>query len=263
MNTICCGIDIAWTESGKGPLLLLVHGLPFQKSMWSAVTPFLARHFRVVALDLPGFGGSELSPLEPSMDAYADVLDAFLAELKAPIALVAGHSMGGYALLNLASRHPKRLSGLILVCSRAIADTNEQAANRLAMATRLRTESPEFVADAMLPRMPRKGSVDLSLLGRIHQAMLPLRADGIAWCQKAIAGRPDFSVRLASIAHPALVLAGSHDSIVPVEESGIVAANFPDGRLAVIEDAGHCPMIEKPAETADAILRWAHGAGFA
>jgi len=251
------GCDISWSETGSGPLLVLVHGLPFHKGLWSEVSPRLQKQFRVVSLDLPGFGESSVSPEAPSMDAYADVLAAFLERHASAPAIVAGHSMGGYALLNLASRRPDRLAALAMVCSRATADSTDQAANRLAMATRLRTESADFVAEAMLPRMPRKGSMDLGLLGRVRAAMDPLRPDGIAWCQRAIAGRPDFSARLGSIPLPALVLAGSHDQVVPLEESGIMAANFRQGRLAVIEDAGHCPMIEKPRETADALLSWA------
>lgn len=251
--------DIFWTESGdpSHPPLLLVHGLPFHRGIWSEVVPRLQRQFRTISVDLPGFGESAVSPLAPSMDAYADILADLIARLAAGPALAAGHSMGGYALLNLASRMPERLAGLVMVCSRATADAPDQAANRMAMATRLRSESPEFVAEAMLPKMPRRGAATPGLLSRIRAAMDPLRADGIAWCQRAIAGRPDFSARLGSIPVPALVLAGSHDQVVPLEESGIMAANFRQGRLAVVEDAGHCPMLEKPPETADAILSWA------
>lgn len=258
MNDTLRGCEISWSESGNEslPLLLLVHGLPFHKGMWSEVVPRLQRQFRTVCVDLPGFGESGVSPELPSMDAYADLLADLIARLGDKPAIVAGHSMGGYALLNLASRFPTRLAGLVMVCSRATADAPDQVANRLAMATRLRTESPDFVAEAMLPRMPRRDSMAPGLLARIRATMDPLRADGIAWCQRAIANRPDYSSRLGSIPLPALVIAGSHDQVVPLEESGIMAANFRQGRLAVIEDAGHCPMLEKPRETAEALLTW-------
>jgi len=262
MRTILCDTEISWDESGDGPLLLLVHGLPFQKGMWTDILPFLETRFRVARIDLPGFGASAVPSQPPSMDVYADILAAFLRERAAAISLVVGHSMGGYALLNLATRHPRALDGLVMLDSRAIADEPEQASNRLAMATRLRTEAPEFVAEAMLPKMPRKGGGDQALSQRIREAMNPLRADGIAWCQRAIAVRPDYSARLGSILQPALVLTGMHDAIVPLEESGIMAANFHAGRLAVIDDAGHCPMMEKPRETAEALVAWARGAGF-
>lgn len=261
MVTRIDGIDISWAESGTGPLLLLIHGLPFQKGMWDDLAPHLERRFRVVRLDLPGFGQSAPPQGTPSMSGYADVVEGLLRSFGTEPALVAGHSMGGYALLDLAARFPDRLSGIAMVCSRAIADTPDQIANRNAMALRLRTEPPDFVAEAMLPRMARQGSADLALLKRIRAAMDPLRAEGIAWCQRAIAARPDFSARLGTIVTPALVLAGSHDAVVPLEESGIMAANFRDGRLAVIEGAGHMPMVEKPRETAAALLDWAKAAG--
>jgi pimeloyl-ACP methyl ester carboxylesterase len=250
-------VDISWTVSGSGPLLLLVHGLPFQKGMWNDVVPLLERHFRLARLDLPGFGESSAPQGTPSMSGYADILEGLLRTLGDERALVAGHSMGGYALLDLAERFPERLRGMVMLCSRAIADTPDQAANRKAMALRLKTEPPDFVAELMLPRMAKQGSADVALRKRIREAMDPLRAEGIAWCQLAIAARPDFSVRLGGISTPALVLAGSHDAVVPLEESGIMAANFRAGRLAVIENAGHMPMIEQPRETATALVDWA------
>lgn len=260
MHKPLCGTDISWTESGEGPLLVLVHGLPFHSTLWGPMLPFLERHFRVVRLDLPGFGNSGDSPAEPSMDAYADVLQALLRELGDVPAIVVGHSMGGYALLNLALRRPEALAGMVLLCSRATADQPEQAANRLAMAQRLRTESAEFVAEGMLPKMPAKGSADPAQLRLIRQAMEPLRPAGIAWCQRAIASRPDSSARLGEITVPSLVVAGLQDAIIPLEESGIVAANLKDGRLVVLEATGHCPMFEKPRETSEAIVAWARQA---
>lgn len=256
MTTMILDTEISWTMSGTGPLLLLVHGLPFQKAMWNGIVPLLEPHFRVARLDLPGFGESSPPSGTPSMSGYADILEAFLRGLGDERAVVVGHSMGGYALLDLAERFPQRLCGLVMLCSRAIADTPDQVANRKAMALRLRTEPPEFVAELMMPRMVRQGSVDVALRKKVREAMEPLRAEGIAWCQLAIAARPDFSVRLGGIATPALVIAGSHDAVVPLEESGIMAANFPSGRLAVIENAGHMPMIEQPRETAAALIDW-------
>lgn len=260
MQEELCGANIHWTESGTGPLLVLVHGLPFHSGIWEAMLPFLERRFRVVAVDLPGFGRSGDSPAVPSMEAYADVLGALIAELDGGPAIVVGHSMGGYALLNLALRAGTPLAGLVLLCSRATADQPDQAANRLAMALRLQTETADFVAEGMLPKMPAKGSADPAVLARIRKAMDPLRPAGIAWCQRAIAARPDTSARLGEILVPSLVVAGLQDAIIPLEESGIVAANLRNGRLVVLEATGHCPMFEKPRETAEAILAWARQA---
>lgn len=260
MNHAFLETDIHWTSGGTGPLLVLVHGLPFQKALWNDVRPLLERTFTVVAPDLPGFGESGLPPRPPSMAGYADLLEALVLHLDRGPAILAGHSMGGYALLELAARRPGYLSGLAMVCSRATADSPDQAANRRAMSLRLRNEPPGFVAEAMLPRMVRRDGSDQGTLSRIRSAMEPLRAEGIAWCQDAIASRADFSARLHEIEVPALVLAGAKDQVVPLEESGIMAANFRQGRLAVIEGSGHCPMLDNPRETASALVAWARGA---
>lgn len=256
MKTIVDQIEISWDEAGSGPVLLLVHGLPFQKGMWKPQLAGLSRKFRVVALDLPGFGESGAPALSPTMDALADFLAAFCRTLGKDPVVIGGHSMGGYAGLAFARRHPRLLRGLVMIASRAISDTPDIAANRRSIVARLATESPEFVAEAMLPRMLASDSRDLALRRTVRELMEPLRAEGIAWAQEAIASRVDSSGLLKDIACPALVIAGEKDLVAPLEEAGIMAAGFRQGRLEVVEKAGHMVSWEQPAAFNAALEKW-------
>ena len=256
MKTTVDSVEISWDEAGSGPVLLLVHGLPFQKGMWKPQLDTLSRKFRVIALDLPGFGESSAPVGPPSMESLADLLAAFCRNLALDRIVLAGHSMGGYAGLAFARRHPELLRGLVMVASRAVSDTPDVAANRRSIVARLKTESPEFVAEAMLPRMLASDSRDISLRQSVRELMEPLRSDGIAWAQEAIASRADFSGLLKDIACPALVVAGEKDQVAPLEEAGIMAAGFRQGRLEVVEKAGHMVSWEQPAAFNAALEKW-------
>lgn len=256
MKTIIDQTEISWEEAGSGPVLLLIHGLPFQKSMWKPQLAGLSKRFRVVAPDLPGFGASGVPAFAPTMDALADFLADFCRTLGEDPIVFGGHSMGGYAGLAFARRHPDLLRGLVMIASRAIADTPDVAANRRSIVARLAAESPEFVADAMLPRMLSSDNRDISLRQSVRDLMEPLRADGISWAQEAIASRVDSSGLLRDIACPALVVAGEKDQVAPLEESGIMAAGFRQGRLEVVEKAGHMVSWEQPKVVNAALEKW-------
>lgn len=256
MKTIVNQTEISWEEAGSGPVLLLVHGLPFQRSMWKPQLAGLSKRFRVIALDLPGFGTSGAPVLAPTMDSLADFLADFCRILGKDPIVFGGHSMGGYAGLAFAKRHPTLVRGLVMIASRAIADAPDVAANRRSIVARLATEPPEFVAEAMLPRMLASDSRDISLRQSVRELMEPLRSDGIAWAQEAIASRVDFSGLLKDIACPALVVAGEKDQVAPLEEAGIMAAGFRQGRLEVVEKAGHMVSWEQPNVVNAALEKW-------
>jgi pimeloyl-ACP methyl ester carboxylesterase len=86
--------------------------------------------------------------------------------------------------------------------------------------------------------------------------MEPLRADGIAYAQLALASRPDSSALLWAVPCPALVVAGEKDAIIPLAEAGIFAAGFRQGRLEVVEGAGHLLTWEKPGEFNAVLEKW-------
>lgn len=250
------GTDFHWIEAGAGPAIVFLHGLPFHKGLWSRNMDSLSHRWRAIAPDLRGFGESGLPEGEASVDAYADDVAALIEHWGTGPVVLAGHSMGGYVALALARRRPELLRGLVMVASRATADTEDAAANRRAVAARLRTENPAFVADSMAPKMLPTGQRDPSVLAQVRSLMEPLRADGIAHAQLALASRPDSTPSLGSISCPALVVAGERDAVVPLSESGIFAANFANGRLEVIEGAGHLLSWERPREFEAILTKW-------
>jgi 3-oxoadipate enol-lactonase len=137
----------------SAPVLLLVHGYPFDHTLWGLVLPFLDQSIRVLAPDLRGFGGRPTGNEEPSLEWLADDLERLLDEQQVSRATVAGMSMGGYVALTFAERHPERLAGLGLISSQAAADTVEGRASRRAMIEKVRAGGPGVAAEAAIPKL--------------------------------------------------------------------------------------------------------------
>lgn len=245
------GYDLA----GEGTPLLLLHGFPYQRTFWA---PQLGKlKARTLAVDLPGFGESSDLKGAAKLESYVEALRTFCLGLKIESPAVAGHSFGGYIALMWARMYPGELSGIALVASRAIADTKEGATVRLELAARLEAgEDPAGAVEPMPARMLCRSRSTPEGQREVRSLMEPLRARGIATASRAMAARPDSSGLLAELDLPALVLAGEQDILIPLEESGIMAAAFPQGRLEVPEGTGHFVSRESPKESNAALNAW-------
>lgn len=117
MAEIRLGAASEWRvdESGTGEALVLVHGLGTDSSAWSRVAPLLARRFRVIAVNLPGYALDSPVPVVPHADELAAGLDALLTRLDVPSAVFVGHSFGGAISLLTAYHYPARCAGLALI----------------------------------------------------------------------------------------------------------------------------------------------------
>ncbi|HSK95865.1 MAG TPA: alpha/beta hydrolase, partial [Euzebyales bacterium] len=127
---------------------VLLHAFPLDHRRWDGVR--VDDHVEVIAPDQRGFGTAPLGADEPDL---ARVAADVIARLAGRRALIGGCSMGSYVAMAVLRAAPELVAGLVLVSSRATADTDAARANREAMASRIETEGPGFVADAMLPAL--------------------------------------------------------------------------------------------------------------
>ena len=256
MKATLGGVDIEYDARGDGPTVLFLHAFPLGMFMWDEQAAALGGSHRVVRFDARGFGGTPPDDGPLTMERIADDAAALLGLLGIEKAVVAGCSMGGYAALALARRHPEKLGALVLQDTRAGADTPEARSNRAALAARVLAEGASPAAEAFLPGLvgetthrDRPGLVG-SLRERIH-ATSPR---GIASALHGLAARPDSRPTLASIGVPTLVVVGEEDVLTPPAESRAMAAAIAGSRLEVIPKAGHLSNLENPGAY-DAALR--------
>lgn len=253
------GIQVAYTDEGEGIPLLFVHGFPLSRGAWcKQVEAFKASH-RVIAPDLRGLGESEATAGPVPMSLFAEDLHALLQHLETvdtgPVILV-GHSMGGYVALAFAKAYPQALRGLVLVGTKAGADTPEGAAARRATAEKVRTEGASAVVDAMAPKMLSEGNTDAAMAAAVRDLMAPSRPEGVIGALLGMAERPDAGPWLGGIRVPTLVITGLEDTLIPSSESEAMAKAIPNAQLRLIPNAGHLVAFERADAFNTALKTW-------
>jgi pimeloyl-ACP methyl ester carboxylesterase len=244
------------TVYGEGTPVVLLHAFPLDSRMWLPQVEALGGYQAIVP-DLRGFGAARGRAVEVAhMDLLADDLARLLDDRKLDQVILCGLSMGGYVALAFARRHRDRLGGLVLCDTRAGVDSEEAAANRLAMADRVLAEGVGFVPEAMVPRLLGRTSREQrpDLVERVKKIILDQDSRGIAGAQRGMAARPDSTPVLAEVTVPTLVIVGSEDELTGPEEGRALATGIRDARLVQVEGAGHLVNMEQPDPVNDALL---------
>lgn len=243
-------------ELGEGPPMLFVHGLSGCWQNWLEQLPAFAASRRVIAVDLPGFGESELPERDPSIPGYAVFLDRLCDRLGvAEPAVVVGNSMGGFVAAELAIAVPERVERLVLVSAAGISSDRVQRRPVLttARAIALVTAWGASRHEAFARRAGLRQAV-LSFVVR-HPERLPAP---LAFELMRGSGRPGFLPaldallgyplrdRLPQIACPTLIVWGEDDRVIPVNDAGRFERLIPGARKVVLPDTGHVAMLERP-----------------
>ena len=257
------GARLRYFSAGSGPPVVLVHGLGGAATNWTRLAPLLARSRKVIVPDLPGHGRSGSIGRHADLAAHADCIAQILERETAEPAALVGHSMGGVVALRLAAAHPARVSALALVESAGISSTSRRAEAFLALtgllkparhAARLRHHiAPRSSLRALTfgywgAGLPRDLTAE-AVLGFLEGGH---NATDVGAASAALV-RDDPRLLLDRVTCPALVLWGSRDRMVPLED-GFEYARRLRAPIRVIAGAGHLLIGERPEECA-AILQ--------
>lgn len=242
------GRSVGFDDVGSGDPIVFVHGFPHRRTMWASQIGALVDQARCITVDLRGFGESAPDGAM-SMDSYADDVIALLDERKVDRAVICGLSMGGYVAFALWRRHPERVRGLVLIDTKAGADTTEAADKRRAMIEQAKQRGSAAIADAMITGMVGKSTRAKcpEVVDAVHRMLESAPVPGIVGALEAMISRPDSTPTLATIDVPTLIIVGSEDTLTPPKESHAMHQAIPGSRLEVIEGAGHVSNLERPA----------------
>lgn len=242
-------ISIAYERRGQGTPLVLIHGYPLDHSIWEPVIPLLENDFDMLLPDLRGFGESDTSPAGYLLTDMAADIAALLDSLEIEKAAIVGHSMGGYVALAFAHAYPRRVLGLGLIASQALADPPERKAARYREAERVLSNGVGEVAAGMSAKLTANSDWQSAL----KTLILRQRPEGLADALRAMAERPDSTPFLSESDFPVVIVHGLADGLIPIERAREVRAGVKRGDLVEVERAGHMPMIEAPVQTAKAL----------
>lgn len=236
----------------EDPDVLLLHGLFIDSSLWRAQVGPLAQLGRVVALDMPGHGRSEVPP-PFDLPGHAEALGAALPAMGVQRAVCVGWSWGGALSLHLALRRPAAVAGLALLDSSAEAQTRYRKAKyRLLVGVVRRFGlSPWLARRQIAPLMfgARTRRERPELVEEFVRSATSLPREALVRAALAVAiEAPDVLGRLGAVSAPALVLCGRDDRGYPPPLSERLAQGIPGARLEWIEGAGHLAPLERPEE---------------
>jgi pimeloyl-ACP methyl ester carboxylesterase len=254
------GVNLYYELQGGGVPVLFVHGFPLSGRLWAPTAERLGESARLIIPDLRGMGQSEVSD-ECSMTIYADDLAGLLDAVgeTQPVVLV-GLSMGGYVALEFFRRYRGRLRSLVLVDTRAEADSPEAARDREKTAERVLREGSQVVADVMVDKLfaPRAPSELRESWRGIMTATPPA---GVAAALRAMRLRPDSTDTLGKIDVPTLIVVGEEDAITPPDCARQMHRAVGNAQLKIVPDSGHMTPVEQPDRFADILRKFIESCG--
>jgi pimeloyl-ACP methyl ester carboxylesterase len=251
-------IEMAYDDEGSGPAILLLHGYPFNRSMWKEQTAALSEKYRVIAPDLRGLGETAVTggPAAATMSDMARDVAALLDELGIERVTLGGLSMGGYVTLAFYRRFPLRVRALILADTKAQGDTEDARHNRESQAEKVMTDGMESIADDFLKKVLTNATLSEKpeVVAHVREMILKTDPRGAAAALRGMAARHDQTDFLEEIIAPTLILVGSEDNLTPPADAELMRREIRGSRLEILQGASHLSNLEQPHEFNRALL---------
>ena len=239
------GLAVEYQDEGTGMVLLFLHGWMDTLHTFDGLARILAPHYRIVRLDLPGFGESEMPKETWDLDKYAHFVDDFIYKLNLEVDVIVGHSFGGRVIIKGVSMGTLRPRKIILIGSAGIAQRNTARNfffNIVAKIGRVITSIPplHFWKEKIRKRFYRRIGSDYASAGVLRETFLKTISE-------------DLSENAKKVEVPALLIWGSDDTETPLSDGERLARLIPDVKLEVLQGAGHFVHREKPEGVAQLI----------
>lgn len=248
-------IQIQYQEQGTGSPLILVHGLNGDLTGWGLVMPEFARHFRTIAMDVRGHGGSEKPDRPYAIKEFSEDLKEFLSTLQIPRAHVLGLSMGGAIAQQFALDNPGAVRSLVLVSTFSYVDEAARGAFQHLRRSLNAGGYPGFFDEVVkLAFTPRFIAANPIAIAELKEKRI--RTNSPAAIGRATDACLAFNLRdaISEIRHPTLVLSGREDVFTPLHLAEEIHRRIRQSEWKVIEEVGHNLYIEKAPEMARIVL---------
>ena len=249
------GLGVHYCDEGVGKVILLVHGTFSSLHTFDDWNEILKKQYRVIRLDLPGFGLTGPSPsYEYSIEDYSDFLDAFLEKLNIKSCSLAGSSLGGWICWEFAVKYENRVDELILINSAGYIGEKSMPLPFVIAKTPVLRNVFNYVPRAVVRRFLRQVFEDQSkvtdkVVNR-HYDLFHREGNKEAFVKLANSDHVYNTDRLTQLSIPVLIMWGANDNWINVKHSRNFERDIPNSEVVIYENVGHVPMEEIPEKSA-------------
>ena len=248
-------VKVSYSDAGPegAPVIIFIHGFPFNKSMWNSQMETLKTEFRVIAYDVRGHGNTDLGDDDFSIELFGHDLILLMDTLKIEKAILCGLSMGGYIALNAIENYPERFTALVLSDTNCTADTPESKEKRMKTIESIRDSSLEKYADESLKKLfaPTSFTTNSKEVEKAREMITTSSKQSLYNTLHALANRKETCSKLPEINVPVLILVGKEDVITPPEAAHSMHEKIKGSFLHIIHHAGHLSNMENPLKFND------------
>ncbi len=240
---------LSYRKLGQGPAIVLIHGFPESGELWSNIWPDLSKKYTVIIPDLPRSGGSTFTGEGVSIEDMAESINDILIDCGINIAIIAGHSMGGYTALAFAEMYADKVKGLSLIHSFAGADSEEKKeARRKSIALMQKPKGKETFIRQMIPNLFAETFIHQhpEVVETQIESGLQLEVKAMVSFYNAMINRPERVKVLIDATFPVQFVIGKEDTAVPIDVSAQQSTLSNRTFVEIYSDCGHMSMLEQP-----------------
>ncbi|MEO6346551.1 MAG: alpha/beta hydrolase [Aquaticitalea sp.] len=241
------GIQIYFNDVGTGDCVLLLHGFLENLTMWDNLVPHICKTHRVISIDLLGHGKTGCLEHIHTMEMMAEAVHAVLEHFKIEKTIIIGHSMGGYAALAFAELYPNKMSGLCLMNSTALPDSEERQINRERAIMAVKQNHKTFISMSVSNLFAPENRVILKKeINHVKNESLKMSVQGIIAALKGMKMRKNRELILHNTSYKKMMIIGQKDPVLDYDNL-IQQTNGTKVELVQLTD-GHMSHIENLKE---------------
>lgn len=244
------GLDVQTYGKDTNQSIVFIHGFPFDHTLWDGVIDQLKDNYFCITYDIRGFGKSECTTGQYTMESYVEDLENIISKLKLHKPILCGFSMGGYILLRANEKQPKNYKALILANTMTSSDTDEAKLKRANAILDIDSKGLEPFLDGFLSvafsedylkNKPEK-------LKELKNKIMSFDPLGIKGALLAMISRTDTTKSLPKIDIPVLLISAKNDKVISIDIINQMAENIKNSTHVSIQNSGHASMIEQPEQ---------------
>jgi pimeloyl-ACP methyl ester carboxylesterase len=248
------GKNIHYRDEGSGSVLLFLHGFLENLTIWDDFYNILSQKYRLISIDLPGHGLSDVIAEVHTMPLMAEVIKTILDKVEVEQFVLVGHSMGGYLSMEIAASYPEMLQGLCLFHSHAMTDSEEKKGSRERVIKIIEENHHRFV-HTFIPDLFAEANKEkyADEIEALQEEAKNISATSILAATKGMKIRESRLETLTQLTVPVYFIIGKQDPRTPLNKMLVQIAMPKHSEVMILEDCGHMGYIEDKEKTINAI----------